>query len=255
VNHRRRFKISLAVLAIAGVAHAPPVQAQARYLSVQWTGALQEISFSIFGNSITGSRIGPVSGYLDGVLDNRNTIPGQTLPRLFCCDVFQEAPGGTPDENFEWDVTRYTEADGVTGWLTPHTGTDRWRDMGSVRRAGFLVNKWGRGTWLSTGSATERAEKTIALNVAVWKASYGARFDLTGTDGGMTAAQKGYYDTYMVDYDAGREATRYAWYDNSADDLTDERQDFLEPVPEPGTLLLLASGIIGSGLALIRRRS
>lgn len=250
---QRFYGLMAAALLVAGV--AAPADAVVNYLSIDWTGATKTVNFTIAGTSITGAGIAVAKGNLDEVYDLANSAGGKTLNRLFCIDVFQFAYDATATNNFEWDVHHYTQADGTTGWTTPVGDTDRWRDQGSVKKAGFLVNKWARGSWLATGTSTQKYDKTIALNVAVWKAAYGNRFNLTSGTGGLTTAQKSYYDLYMVDYTAGREASQYSWYDSNYWDTDDRYQDFIEPVPEPGTILLLGSGLLGSGLLVRRRRS
>ena len=230
----------LALVIAAPRAGAAPIQ----YLSMSWnSSSFRSIDYN-FNGSPQQAYLAAGSGYLDGVDDGLHSPGGTTLSRMYCCDLFGPAPQGV-----EWDVHEYTQADGLTGWLTPvGTGTDRFRDEGSLGRAAWLVNTFGNGALTP--------DQRVALNVVVWKAAYGNRFQYVSglSNGAQTAA----YNNYLVAYNQGLSSGRYTWFDSNYADTADPYQDFLTPtppVPEPGTLMLLASGLLGSGFVVRRRRS
>ena len=221
-----------------------PAQAIVNYLSIDWTGTTQLIQFKIMDGLTVVKQdayLARATGWLDQTYDHAYTPGGMSLGQIFCADVFETAADGPA---FEYDVAIYTEADGTTGWTTPPTGTDQWRDHGNLKTAAFLANKWG-GPSLTY-------DQTIALNVAIWQAAYGDRFVLTG-NGGMNPTQVAWFGTYVADYTAGREADQYMWYDNASDDGSDTHQDFISSVPEPNTILLLALGFLMTGILVARR--
>jgi hypothetical protein len=228
------------LVALALLAGSPPAGAAPQYLSVTWDASQFRTINYLFDGSAQTTRVGTAAGWIDDTPDGLQTPGGHALAPLFCVDLFEPAPEGE-----EWDVREYTEADGLAGWTTPVSGTDHFRDQGSLARTAWLCNTYGRG-----GAPFER----VALNVVMWEAAYGDRFDyLDGLDPG---AQSTAYDNYLAAYATGQEADTYRWFDNAYDDTLDRRQDFMTPpVPEPGTIMLLGSGLLGSGLAFRRRRS
>ena len=217
------------LVAVALLVASPPAGAAVQYLSVNWTGGEYRTIHYLFDGVSKTTRVGVSDGWLGA----------QHITNLYCCDLFEPAPQGE-----DWDVREYTEADGLAGWATPVVGTDHWRDHGNLRRAAWLCNTFGVG-----GSSAER----VALNVAIWKASYGDRFNYV--DGLDPIAQTA-YDDYIAAYGLGHEADNYRWLDNAYDDQRDRRQDFITPpVPEPGTIMLFGSALLGSGLVFRRRHS
>jgi len=237
----RSLAIVALILAIAvPQASATPVQ----YLSVTWNTSSDRVIQYLFNGSPVTARIAAGTGYVDAVDDGIHTPGGRSLSDLYCVDLFAEAP-----ENEEWDVHEYTQADGLTGWLTPVVGgTDHWRDEGDLLRTAWLAQTYGRQPLTN--------DEKVALNVVMWKAAYGDRFQYVSglSSGDQTTA----YNTYLAGYELGEKATRYTWYDSNYEDTADLHQDFMTPppaVPEPSTLMLLASGLLGSGFVIRRRRS
>jgi len=251
-----------ALVALVTLSVTAPAEALVQWYSVDWNGSRQ-INFTVAGTSITRANIGPAKGYTDGARDAVHTPGFNTHAKVFCVDVFAYAYHG-PSREYEVDV--HSSADGDAGWSTPVGDGDAWRDHGNVRRAGYLVNKyariggvWGSGAWVDAGGLADEFNRRVALNVAVWAATYGkvedgGRFHLTGT-GNFTATQLGYYNMIMADYSLGRQSWNYQWFDSKAGDSPSEQQDFIEGIPEPGTLLLLGSGLLGSALVFRRRRN
>lgn len=247
-------RVSLLVVGLASLVAQPAFAMN--FLSIRWTG-YQYINFSIRNNLNqvikSGAGIGLAEASMDGSLDYVRSAGYRYVPRVFCVDVFNFANQSSwAPTAAEWDVAERTGADGETGWRTPVSDDDRWRAVGGLRRAAFLANKYGAG-FIDGGPANQVYDKTIALNVAIWKAAYGARFNLAANSG-LNANQMSYYNTYIADYDAGYESQAYRWYDNNALDTQDNYQDFLEVVPEPTSLMLLGGVLLGPALLALRRK-
>ena len=222
------------------------------YLKVSW-GQTTGIYYHLGGawNTDNTSYVGPASALLGTAgLPNADGSPPTTptvvesVARVFCVDVFQF------DYQNWHDVAVYTGADGTTGWTTPQD-TDQYRDPTGLGRAAYLANKYGFG-WLTAGGGGDVWNRTVALNAAIWKASYGSLFTLNYNGG---QAWENYYNNVLLpDYNTGASATSYRWFDSNQADSNDQFQDFLEPVPEPGSALLVGSILVGSALLALRRR-
>jgi len=228
----------------------PQRAAAVQYLSISWNSVNQRTINYKFDGANRSLTISPAVGHLDTQLDGLFSSDTQTVTPLFCVDVFQDAfdADATPGHNHEYSVMRHTSADGLAGWTTPGpaSGTDYHRDHGSLARAAFLANTFGR-SFLT-------AQQKVALNVAIWKAAYGDRFEYVNglAPGGQTTA----FNNYIAAYNSSATlvTSDYIWYDNASDDQSDHFQDFIQPVPEPGTLMLLGTALIGAGGIGMRRR-
>jgi len=232
--------VLLLTVSFAGIAPATTTG----YWAVDWSG-LSTIHFTLTGTALTTARIGPAVGRF-------STVPNGGAPtfssRVFCVDLLHYA---SDDFTNEYAVDKHTQADGDAGWRTPQGDGDELRSTDGLVRAAALANTYG-WNWLDTGSATDQFDRRIALNVAIWKAAYGSRFSYTG---GLNAQQSGYYNQLISYYDTGATASTYTWYDSKVNDAPSTNQDFLQAeVPEPSSVILLATVLIGAGLLTVKRR-
>lgn len=226
--------------ALASPASAIVVQ----YLSVDWDLANQRTINFLFNGGAMSVSVSPAAGHLDKVLDSSDSPGGRTIGRMFCVDVFNDAFDRIDaTHNREYGVHEYVGADGTTGWTTPAGDSDHFRDLGSLTRTAWLVNTFGDDPLT--------ASQKVALNVAIWDAAYGSRIQYVS---GLDAAQTTQYNAYRAAYLLGGQDFNYRWYDNNFPDTDDRFQDFMEAVPEPGTIMLLGTGLLGSGLVWRRRR-
>jgi len=153
------------------------------------------------------------------------TADGNTL--LAMCDDFNV------EVNLKdtWIANRYTYAD-----LTGNPSLATFTPLTKYRQAGWLLSQLD-------GSST--AHDRAITNAAIWKIMSGiAKFDgNTEVTDLYDSATDGTHDAFNFSH------VMVVW----TPDPKKSSQEFLQPVPEPATILLFLSGI--SMLLLVRRRS
>lgn len=158
-----------------------------------------------------------------------DTKNGTDLGSVFCVDL----RGRVPHNPSEYEViTRSDE----TNWPDP-SGRENFN------KVSWLINNFGR-------SAVTRGERN-GLQVAIWECAYASRFTYLG---GLEADAEAAYMTYKnaAQGHRGVPTHSFRWFD--ADQRTGGGQDMGQPVPEPGTMLLMGAGLVGAGLISRRRR-
>jgi hypothetical protein len=131
------------------------------------------------------------------------------------------------------------------------------RQLSDLSNPGLVNNAGSRVAWLLNeyGSDVDSDTKGAALQLSIWEALYDEQLNLGtgwlkalvdfGNDPEILNMASNHLNALSAINPVGSNGI---WYDVA------RGQDLASPVPEPGSLLLLSSGIGALGLALARRR-
>jgi hypothetical protein len=119
-------------------------------------------------------------------------------------------------------------------------------DIDAGNKAAWLIN-----TYASTIHETGTGIEAAALQVAIWQVLFGSGSNpFVLQTGGAIAAKQQDYLFALNSAPGGYSQSSTTWFDAPAG----QGQDQMIPTPEPGSLLLCATGIAGWVTASLRRR-
>lgn len=177
--------------------------------------------------------------------------------------------GGAPSQFPDYDSTFYTYC---VDLLNSNLGSDDVAIKStSLLSVAGVANAGGKAAWLFNtyasvirampyATTTEKAnanQSAAALQVAIWEAILdntndiaGGTFRLTSNslNNGITTKAMAYLSSLYSGGPSGYNTGTASWLDMS----TKQDQIFLPGVPEPGSILLLGTGLVG--MVVVRRR-
>ena len=222
------------------------------------SGSSITISFTAAQNP----TLGPVTPY---VLPNQYIFLDQAYngvpTSLYCVDLGSTIYDTSVALGLGQPYATVVRTDGTVDSL--QTGNYGVTGNAYATDASGTVSGGGAIAWLVQHDAptATTTDDRLGLQAAIWKAEYGAGFDLTGPGVGSLTSQAVFdaYTGFLAGADDGHGGLKVLsvsaarWY-SPATQYDVPVQGFVGVVPEPSSFMLALFGIAGVGAPVIRRR-
>jgi hypothetical protein len=140
----------------------------------------------------------------------------------------------------------------IADWLlqpgTYNVGVDPATD---VNLAG-VSSITGHGKIADIGALIHNGTNYAAIQLAIWETEYGSSATFSPDDQGLQGIANTYLSYLQSSWTLPADLALYEL--TPADGQPNQRLVYLAPVPEPGTLVLLSSGVFLTGMVAKRRR-